>query len=334
MAIYLCLIFAILLSDIIKNKKTVNFLFYILTAMFTIISAIRYQVGTDYGGYVSIFNQINSGDTSYVESGYYLLNYIIGKIGGSAQTVIALSAIITNLAFAYTIKKNVEDKYIIYTLFIYVCGEIYFCSMNALRQYVAIGILLIGYEFFKQKKYKSYLLIIGLAMLFHTSAVFALFPFLLSIFKNRKRLIDILSIIINTRWGGYLAGGQRTFFEERYFLSILKLIVPNAIWFLTYIFYVRKASNPKVENYMLGWFFYVMLSNMFYGINAFQRIYSMFEYYVIYLIPFVIELGKTKVQKVIIKFFITLYYFVLTSYAIFYLGSQNAVPYQTIFSAK
>lgn len=358
MYIYLILIGTILIADLTKSKKTTYMLFWILVIFTTSISACRYMVGTDYRNYLRIFDEIKYGYSSYVESGYYLLNKIMAGLGGTGVAVISIAAIFTNLAFAHTIVKNESKEFVIYSLFIYICSELYFLSMNVLRQYIAIGILLIGFEHLKRRKYVIYLIYVGIAMLFHTSAIFALLLALFIYLNDKKPIIGFLNIalivsllfifvdlrpivqnllsnlVAGTRWNNYINGYQDILFYERSVVSIYKLIIPNVIWFLMYFYVYGKNKSEHTYEYMIGWFFYVFLSNLFHGIPIFQRVYNIFEYNVIYLIPFIIKLGKTKNQQIVIKILITAYYFTLTYVAIFYLGSNHAVPYQTFFSNK
>ena len=360
MAIYVFSIIGILFADIIKNKKTTYRLFFLIVITLTFISAIRYQVGTDYNVYVMIFSEIKHGLRSYVELGFYILNKIVVDAGGNVQYVIIFSAIVTNFAFGYTIIKNLEKKDIIFALFIYVCAEIYFYSMNAVRQYFAISIILIGFQFLVNKKYIKYFFFVFLATLFHTVAIFAILPALISFVNDKRDIMWILNIIviislffmfIDIRpqiegilskfagylgWDNYINGANRKYFDNRNEFSVFKTIVPNISWFLLYYLKIRKQDDneEKLNIYMIGYFFYVVLSNMFYGINVFQRVYNLFEYYIIYLTPSLISIGKKQENRIIIKILIIIYFFMLTSFAIFYRGAQDAVPYRTIFSTN
>ena len=84
--------------------------------------------------------------------------------------------------------------------------------------------------------------------------------------------------------------------------------------------------------YLLGVAIYVILNNAFYGINVFIRIYTLFEYFTLYLIPFIINSGKTYNDKRMIKLAFVVYYIALTSYAIFYKNGNGVIPYDTFLN--
>ena len=355
MTIYLILIGSILFADFIESRRTSYILFGILAIFTTAISACRYMVGTDYEGYLLIFNEIKFGHDSYVEPGYYILNKLVASLGGTGVSVISIAAIFTNLAFAYTIKKNESKEFLIYSLFIYICSELYFLSMNVLRQYIAIGVMLFGFEYLKKRKYLRYLIFVGIAMLFHTSAIFSLVLVFCIYINDKKPIIRFMNAVVilsmlfifldfrpliqnmlsnilaDTRWSAYINGYQSIYFNKRSAVSIYKLIIPNVVWLVMYFFVYKKNKSEYTDEYMIGWFFYVFLSNLFYGIPVFQRVYNMFEYNIIYIIPLIIKLGETRAQQFLFKSLITAYYVTLTGVAIFYLGSNGVVPYQTFF---
>ena len=86
--------------------------------------------------------------------------------------------------------------------------------------------------------------------------------------------------------------------------------------------------------FMIGWAIYVTLSNAFYGINIFIRVYMLYEYFILYLIPIAIDSFKLKSNKTIIVIGIAVYYIALTSYGIFYKNGCGVIPYDTIFGKQ
>lgn len=353
MTIYIIIILLLIVLNGIFDNANKKIYFWCMVIALTVISAIRYNIGTDYIGYTIIFAMIKNGIRTYVENGYYFIAKTVINMGGPVQVMFALMALFTIPAFGYTIAKNVKSEYRLFILLIFVCSTIYFGTMNAMRQYVAIAIMLFGFESLKNKKYIRYVIYIVLAMQFHSSSV-CMIVYMILVMINEK--VDILNIICVTiiisllfilidirpvverlvnvmpeRWRVYLEGDSvRHFFEDRNASAIFKTIIPNIIWFLAYYFR-KRIDNKYVDLYLIGFALYVFLNNAFYGINVFIRVYTMFEYYALYLLPLIIDMGKTKSDRTALKIFLGIYYIALTSYAIFYKNGNGVIPYDTIF---
>ena len=93
MLFYSILLFLIICSASIvtyeKNTQIVT-LFKIITFLLLFLpAAFRYNVGADYQNYINMYNEISAGGKELIEPGYWFLNYIIDKCGGSAQFVLA-----------------------------------------------------------------------------------------------------------------------------------------------------------------------------------------------------------------------------------------------------
>lgn len=361
MTLYIITIGIILVSAAFTQKKGNNKLFWILVIMLAYISAVRFKVGTDYMGYVRRFAAIKNGGDSGFEVGILLLARLIIALGGNVQVWFMVTSVVINAAFGYTIVKNVDKKYRIFVLFVYVCSTVYFATMNTVRQYFAIAILLFGFEWLKKKNYLIYVLFIVLASLFHTSAVFMLI-YVVMVFIDDRKNVSILKALniavmisvvlmfldvrpyvemfinyIPARYTYYFLNEnfREKFFETRNALAIFKCIVPTLIWF--YIYGKRHMISEKYKHFnlfMIGWAIYVTISNAFYGVNIFIRVYMLYEYFILYLIPIVIDSFKLKSNKTIIVIGIAVYYIALTSYAIFYKNGCGVIPYDTIFGKQ
>lgn len=360
MTVYIVIIVLILIAaGLSAGKRNSKLLFWALSALLALISAIRYQVGTDYPGYELRFyyvqHNISDGD---LESGFLWLVKLIIRFGGNAQVMFAIASILTGFAFGYTIYKNDDPKYRFFALFVYVCSTVYFGTMNAMRQYFAIAILIFGFEILKKRRYVLYVLCILFASLFHTSAIFMLL-FAILVFINDRKSISLLGVLnvlvfisiifmfvdlrpyvdalldfIPERYTAYLLEDyfSEKFFEARNFSAILKCIFPTALWFFTY--YNRKKlfmEHKYIDLYMIGWALYVIINNAFYGINIFIRVYTLFEYFSLYIVPAAIGVMKLKSNRRIASVCVVLYYIALTSYAIFYKNGNSVIPYDTIF---
>ena len=95
------------------------------------------------------------------------------------------------IALAIFIYENCETPVYSYFMFFTIFGTF---QMTGVRQSCAMAVFMLAYRYIKEKKLLKYLLMIGLAYLFHKSAI-VLLP--IYWFKNRKvRKIDVAAIII------------------------------------------------------------------------------------------------------------------------------------------
>lgn len=343
----------------IRNKKMI---YWSCVTILAFISGVRYKVGTDWGMYVGHYKWIYEGYSSPIfEKGYLLLEQLFCKLGFStAYVMLFIIAVFTLFAFAYAITKNVKEKYWFFSLALFVVTTTYFSTMNTLRQYLAVGILLFGIESLKKEKYKRYIFYILIASIFHVSALIMLllvawlyiskrFPYyayrilqivfaisLLGLFFDyRNNVLGLLRNVAPSRMQRYLYTSSvlyQDFYLTRNEAAIYKTIFPSVI---LVVLFIRKSKLQVSENvklmYFSGYTFYVVLNNLFYGVNVFIRIMLYFSDYGLFLFPLLVESFQTAKQRVMLKGVILIYYFALTCYAIFYKNGSNVIPYQTLF---
>ena len=349
----LCLILHFIKLD---DKKTKIF-FYIIILYITLISAIRYNVGQDYKHWIDVYSSIEEGNTGgeYVELGYKLLNIIIQKIPFlNVYYLFGITSIFIICGFGYSIKKNVEQKYWFLAIFIFIGSGIFFATLNLVRQYISIVIILLALPFLKEKKYVKYCISVIIATLFHTSSLVMLFFLIFYIlFNNNKHekaliifygisllfmIVDIrniisgLSFIIPDRWKWYL---QSDFINKRNYSAIVKQLVPNA--FLIFAMIKRKKIiEDKKENdiYLLMLYINVILTNCFYGILVLLRFSYFFDISLIFIVPIIVDLLKEYNKKIQILGNISIwgYYSLLTIVTIFIMNGHGVMPYKTLFS--
>ena len=158
------------------------------------------------------------------------------------------------------------------------------------------------------------------------------FVSIIFMFIDLRPFAETLINIIPARYVGYLTNEyfRDSFFETRNASAMLKCIVPTILWFFTY--YNRSKLEKKFQHidlYLIGWAIYVIINNMFYGINVFIRVYMLFEYFSIYIVPIAISAFNKKSNRRIATAFVIVYYITLTSYSIFYKNGSGVIPYST-----
>lgn len=151
------------------------------------------NTGVDTIAYFDNYNQISQVDytTAFVitamEPGYVALNKLAYELGFEYYTFQLLFSIIMFILFGNFIFKNTKD---IVTATIIFLGAGYFaCSINIMRQMMAIAICANSWSYICQKKYIKAALIIVIASLFHATVLLYIFPLFLYLMRNNKLII-------------------------------------------------------------------------------------------------------------------------------------------------
>lgn len=213
------------------GKFKPNLLGFIIPAAIIILySGLRKSIG-DTGYYIhtyeldaeKILTAPKITDSSYL---FTLFQYLLHQIEADYSVFIMISSIVTLLPLMWTFYKFSAN----YTLsvFLFFTMGIYASTMNGIRQYIAVGIIIIGskYIFSPQKSdFWKLLPLIILASLFHSSAVILIpiyflsrrrawsAPTFISVFVGVVGLIFIsmflpsfLSILKDTSYSNYADG--------------------------------------------------------------------------------------------------------------------------------
>ena len=209
-----------------QTKKWAKILCYIMAAMpFFIVSAFRYDVGTDYiKRYTYDYNRMLKGiNVPNLEILFKAIMYFCMIFTTKPYMMFFItSAFIVGSIMGTTFKKS-QNK--ILSVCIFFLGGFFFDSLNIMRQYLAMSIVFFAYQFLiKDKKwYLLYALLVIIATLIHSSAIIMLIALLLTkkMLVNWKWVIPITILILilnenlmkivglvlqNTRFAVYLTG--------------------------------------------------------------------------------------------------------------------------------
>lgn len=155
-----------------------NLYFWWFAAAFILVffGSIRYRTGADFDSYVQIFEYIRDSKyrtflhpfrTPWVEGGYAVFNAIVSCFTNNPQGIIFGTCLITAVCFMLSVSK--ESKYIPLSLFI--CMTAYFQSFTLIRQGMACAFLMMSIPLVKEKKWKSALFFMILALTFHKTSI-------------------------------------------------------------------------------------------------------------------------------------------------------------------
>lgn len=158
------------LSSDRKNRVAMT-LFWLLLLFFLMFR--HREIGRDLGNYEHIFRAIAQSGWSYAfdrsaEVAYNILNKLISVLTDDFQWVMAVSAVLSTVFMAGAYRRYSEDASLSIVLFVNLSNFVFLFS--GLRQAIAISLGFLAFECVRRKKWLCFLLVVTVAMLFHTSA--------------------------------------------------------------------------------------------------------------------------------------------------------------------
>lgn len=206
---------------------------YVFLALF-LISALRYEVGTDYLSYqeyakneilgYSIWQAMHNGTEPF----FVLFTKLSYFLCGNMQIFYAIVAFF----ISYFLIKGIlfYEKNLFFPISLFFITTSFFISFNAMRQMAAFSVFLYANRFILTKEFKKYLLCILLAMCWHTSAV----AYLLCYFFPRIRIQkSFLPIVLGM------------FFAKKTINLLLMFFLEKKGLGLAYYFFVQEGTSSK-----------------------------------------------------------------------------------------
>lgn len=340
----------------IKNKIARNIMIVISLLIPTIISGIRYGIGTDYFSYKDIFFVINNTDMTFFqliqiyEPGHILICKIIGLFNASFQWVFLIYAIAT-IIFAYkAIQKQKENIPIFYTILFYLL--IFFpLSYNGMRESLAVAMIFYGFTCLKEDSFnfKKAIIINLIAITIHYAALIVM-PFIIfwNLLKNnKKREVIIISIYIIIVLIMYIFAIfipedidiDSMFYKfTRYFLNIeevnigIGLIAIRMPIIIILILCAKrlKEENKDINMYIAIYIISIILMHLGYlniYLNRFANYFSIIE---AILIPTFIKIPKEFKYQLLAKVILIAYIVFQFIYLFYFRNSAEIFPYASI----
>ena len=333
----------------------IKIIFYTIIGLgiLILISGLRYNVGTDYNNYLDYYIVYSVLDfKDIILNANELLFILVIKIAYIFQQPQIIFEIIAFFTIYITYKAILTQKekisitlaFALYT-FLY-----YMYSLNIIRQALAIAIVLYSYKYILQRDFKRFLLMIIIATLFHTTALFFLpFYFLCPTknekdrkFKNLIRIFTIggifliiirLDVVINLL-------SQIGLFRRFSIYSVTdtygenKQIILNTILLFIFLLYSKPLIRYNEDNKMYLFLYvvgYVLTLAGFISPYV-KRIALYFNISEIYLLSAFPRIAKTSAQKLFIASIIIGYMLVMFILSAHYLKLGDIIPYQPIFN--
>lgn len=342
------------------NEKKVELLnqrkiFFFIASLFPIfLSAIRYNVGTDYLSYYdkfyyfefeSIFDIFRY--TNKFEPAYLLIMYISKTIFNSPYVFFFISSFLINALIFKAAWRRKSYIPVSYTCFLFLCLQ-YGYSLNIVRQFMAMGFILLAFEYIEKKQPMQYLLMILLATMFHYTAIIVLPFYVLSNDKWRKKFIYIgifLVIFILTNLKliekiidliPFLANYKKyiNFNGSINLKNIFSVLFTNFPIILLMCVYGRRLmkANKFNINYMFYCIVGILLKLLSFTAPHINRVSNYFDIVQIFLIPQIINFTTNKYEKLILKILIIIYGIFMFIYKFYICNGGEIFPYITMFS--
>lgn len=162
-----------------------------------------------------------------VDIGFILLIYI-GKIFNNVNIsmfIVEFAVLAPIYIFAYRNRK----KYSITFIILIYCLTMYVRSFNLMRQSIAISLLILSMDYFKDRNIKKSLICFILAVLMHKTAIIGLIIYVIIYIRNTKGEIKLKNIIMI------------------YIIFILSILILEPFLVLTGSKYIRYL-NSSIEN--------------------------------------------------------------------------------------
>ena len=324
-----------------------------------LFTAFRYDFGTDYSSYHSLFEEIiqhttyttlNSEDFR-IETGWLILNYLFKPLGFYIFIVV-LSGFFS-YTYYYLIKKYVPENYYWLAVFIYIFFyNLLLIQLSAIRQTLGISIFLFSINYVIEGRGSiKFILLTILSSFFHSSSLYLLLLVIFYIPKIRQSLkvghvIIILFIFL-------LVFGQVI---SSYFPTILSTITGNRyevwyeseiasevsflgglLWF-TLLYIVVSYSRMQTENMRLIYNFcaiFFLVYPLTVIIFLSDRMGYYFAPFCLIVFPHILSIEQNRLKKngLLAFFLIFVMYNFFKFFTIDYVvDSQGYDNYQTIFS--
>lgn len=328
----------------IHLNKSKNFIYkFFAFASFLplfLVSAFRYNVGTDYfDRYVMGLVYVKSGNQKVYEIGFRILNQLILVFTDKYIWIF----IITSFLFCAFVYKAIYEQSndIYFSIILLVITNAYFISLNAVRQSICIGIFLYAIKYIKSNSIKKYMICIGIASTIHLSSLVYIPVYFLGKLKVKINIhIVILTLIIifspfiskffiyiiyNTKYAFYFS----TSFNSGK-ISFWKLLINVSVLLLCYILYNKCKNNKDYIIFTNLQFLSVMLLMLSNYIPLIDRIVMYFTFSQIIFLPNLVRLIKQYWTRHITKICIIVFYAIYMVNTIVLKGYEQVLPYQNI----
>ena len=339
-------------GSLMQTTRPNRFWLFLSFIVLVLLASFRYETGTDFTTYESLYHDLNEIDTfekffkqlPVTEPGFILLNLMTKAIFNNSQMIFALSAFLMLVFFYFAMSRYAEKNSIMLAVVIFV-GFFFAQSLNIMRQIIAIAIVFYATQYLFQKKYRLAVLWLLIATSFHVSALVVL-PFWLlygdSTWKKRARVILFILFFI-------VVMGVLQFPSSFSRIPVINLLLRNATpgasfgiglillrapIILPILFFRKRLVQHDARNkyWLVLLFFELLFSYLGYANEVFNRMALYFSVSWIVLLPSLVRCMPTKNTQRFMGGYVVLLVVVLWGYNTIFKNYGETLPYKSIFA--
>lgn len=190
--------FSVIGTEKLKDKNKA-YVICIGIWLFLVAALRNYTVGADVYNYLSRYVRFAESkwkeifilaDNMMFEYGFAVINKLLSYINSNPRFFLVFVAFIVVFSFSRQIYENSEMPWL--SFFIFITLGMFGESLSALRQYIAIALILFSYNAIKKNKLIEFIILVLLAFTIHKSAFIILPMFWISKIRFRKIHIGII----------------------------------------------------------------------------------------------------------------------------------------------
>lgn len=335
-----------------RNGNTSIYRYLFVALILALLSALKAStIGNDSPEYIRIFETCSDDEfgTTRYEIGYIYYNKLLNIISSNPQILFIITSAFIFLCVARFIWKYSQMPW--FSMMLFFLNGTFAFFMSALRQSMALSILLFAYEALINKKYLLFISICILASFFHLSALLFLVCLPLTFVKLNKISISVLIIVsffsillfeslLETALS-YVTAYQRyvdgVYFEgDTRAASILQLILAIIFLLVGFHSFGNKKTQDNINSKMVVMFFVaVYLYVLCLKVNLIDRFAIYFSFFTIIYIPNAINGFSTYGKKRLLINGLILFYSAYIMVALVYRPNWNTIyPYKFFWEEK
>lgn len=333
------------------TKRKYGFFIFLSLLIPVLLGGLRYNVGTDYGTYIDIFNGVSalsvsdfiSQNTYGLELGFFALIKLSEMFQNNPELMFVFANLLTIIMFYLgLIRYKLHHRALVYTLYLF---TIFPFTLNLVRQGIAMSICFLAFSYLIERKPKQYIFWIVIASFFHISAIILLpFYFINKFIKLEApktshisiTKIILLALVFLTMVPVILDFVLNLSFFEKYsayqgivamgnnYTFYLKLLTASILL----VFYKQLIAISKYNLYFIAFVVLnAVISMLGFSSDIFNRITLYLSFY--NLIPFTgmidvfdDRLGKYTAYTIILTYAVGYFYF-----AFYVLGQADIFPF-------
>lgn len=294
-----------------EEKVQIRHKYFLIIACIELIILVGirgYSVGADTSVYLSALDYYKSLPKSEVlfakliypydfELGYFLLTKVCAFLCFSKTLFLFLIAMLIYIPVFVAIYKRSLNPYI--SILTYFAIGLFTYSLGIFRQMIAMSIVLCGIDYIKERKFLKYLLLVVLAMTFHSTAILSLAIYFLYPLKWKINAIVFpltsiaallignyvvnVMIILMPKYRGYITG------ELLSGGSYMMLLLFLAIFLVLCWENFKEPPSGDTKLMFDALTVAILVQSLGYSLNIFGRAIGFFSVYLIFIIPNYLE---------------------------------------------